>query len=143
LEKLLNMTMFELDPHLATDTEEVGMLGLCRVLLMRDARYPWLILVPAKPCLVEISDLPPEDRAILMDEITVAGTTLSGLYQPDKINTGALGNIVRQLHVHIVARNTGDPAWPGPVWGHSAALDYDAETLATRMQELRRSLGTA
>jgi len=136
------MTTFELDPRLAADTEDLGMLGLCQVLLMRDARYPWLILVPAKPDLVEISDLGPEDRAILMDEVTVSGTTLAGLYRPEKINTGALGNIVRQLHVHIVARNTGDPAWPGPVWGHSAAEPYDVAALEVRIKEIRRSLGT-
>lgn len=137
------MTMFELDPRLAADTEDAGMLGLCRVLLMRDARYPWLILVPAKPALVEISDLGRDDRYILMDEITAVGAALAGLYRPEKINTGALGNIVRQLHVHVVARNTGDPAWPGPVWGHSAALEYDAETLERRIKDIRRSLGTA
>lgn len=137
------MTMFELDPRLAADTEDVGTLSLCRVLLMRDARYPWLILVPIKPDLVEISDLTTGQRVVLMDEITAAGATLTALYQPEKINTGALGNIVRQLHIHIVARNTGDPAWPGPVWGHSPALDYDAETLDERLQDIRRSLGTA
>jgi diadenosine tetraphosphate (Ap4A) HIT family hydrolase len=137
------MTMFELDPRLTADTEGLGMLGLCRVLLMRDARYPWLILVPAKPDLVEISDLAPEDRIVLMEEITVAGTALASLYRPEKINTGALGNIVRQLHVHIVARNTGDPAWPGPVWGHSPAEPYDAAALEVRIKEIRRSLGAA
>lgn len=137
------MTIFELDPRLTADTEDLGMLSLCRVLLMRDARYPWLILVPAKPGLVEISDLTPDDRGVLMGEMTVAGTALSGLYQPEKVNTGALGNIVRQLHIHIVARNSGDPAWPGPVWGHSPAQDYEAHTLEQRMKELRRSLGTA
>ncbi len=132
--------MFELDPRLAADAEDVGMLTLCRVLLMRDARYPWLILVPAKPGLVEISDLGPEDRTVLMDEITAAGTALSGLYAPEKINTGALGNIVRQLHVHIVARNTGDPAWPGPVWGHGTAQPYEPAALAARISEIRQAL---
>lgn len=134
--------MFELDPRLAADTDNVGMLALCRVLLMRDARYPWLILVPAKPDLVEISDLGRDDRTLLMDEITAAGSAIAGLYAPEKINTGALGNIVGQLHVHIVARNTGDPAWPGPVWGHSAAEEYDIDARDGRLEEIRRSLGT-
>ena len=135
--------MFKLDPRLAADTEDVGALGLCRVLLMHDARYPWLVLVPEKPDLVEISDLSPENRTVLMEEVTAAGDALAGLYRPEKINTGALGNIVRQLHVHIVARNTGDPAWPGPVWGHSAALEYEAGALEERVKEIRKSLDTA
>jgi len=135
------MTTFELDPRLAADTESVGMLGLCRVLLMRDARYPWLILIPAQPDLVEISDLSAADQSRLMAEIAAAGDALAGLYQPEKINTGALGNIVRQLHVHIVARNTGDPAWPGPVWGHSAAVAYDETTLQRRLREIKDALG--
>lgn len=135
--------MFELDPRLVTDTENVGMLELCRVLLMRDARYPWLTLVPAKPNLVEISDLSPEDRTVLMEEITAAGGALAGLYRPQKINTGTLGNIVRQLHVHIVARNSGDPAWPGPVWGHSAPVAYDFAQMEVRLREIKGALGVA
>ena len=137
------MTMFELDPRLAADTENIGMLGLSRVLLMRDARYPWLILVPAQPNLVEISDLSAADQTLLMTEITAVGEALADRYQPEKINTGALGNIVRQLHVHIVARHTGDPAWPGPVWGHSAAVAYDEAALQTRLQEIKKTLGIA
>ena len=136
------MKMFELAPQLAADTEDVGMLGLCRVLLMRDARYPWLTLVPAKPDLVEITDLAPADRRILIEEIVAAGETLTDLYKPEKINTGALGNIVRQLHVHIVARNTDDPAWPAPVWGHSPALDYEPRALKGRLEDIRSSLST-
>ena len=137
------MTTFDLDPRLDADTASVGMLGLCRVLLMRDARYPWLILVPALPDLVEISDLSAADQSRLMTEIAAAGEALAGLYRPEKINTGALGNIVRQLHVHIVARNAGDPAWPGPVWGHSAAVAYDETALQTRLQEIKAALGIA
>jgi diadenosine tetraphosphate (Ap4A) HIT family hydrolase len=137
------MTTFELDPRLAADTESVGMLGLCHALLMRDARYPWLILVPAQPDLEEISDLPAADQSLLMAEITAAGEALAGLYRPEKINTGALGNIVRQLHVHIVARNSGDPAWPGPVWGHSAAIPYGNAALETRLKEIKGALGIA
>ena len=132
--------MFELDPRLIADTEDIGMLTLCRVLLMRDARYPWLILVPTKPGLVEISNLNRDDRTMLVDEIAAASVALTGLYEPEKINTGALGNIVRQLHIHIVARNTGDPAWPGPVWGHSAAQDYEPKALQTRIKEVQKLL---
>jgi diadenosine tetraphosphate (Ap4A) HIT family hydrolase len=136
------MTVFELDPVLAGDTVDLGSLGLCRVLLMNDARYPWLILAPAKSGLVEIANLDRDDRIRLMDEITAAGNALAGLYDPEKINTGALGNIVRQLHIHVVARSPGDPAWPGPVWGHSPALPYAAEALEARISELRGALNT-
>jgi len=132
--------MFELDPRLIADTEDIGMLTLCRVLLMRDARYPWLILVPTKPGLVEIPNLNRDDRTMLADEIAAASVALTGLYAPEKINTGALGNIVRQLHIHIVARNTGDPAWPGPVWGHSAAQDYEPKALQRRITEVQKLL---
>jgi len=135
------MTMFDLDPVLAGDTADIGMLGLCRVLLMKDSRYPWLILVPQQAALVELGDLARDDRVRLMDEIEAASTALAGLYQPEKINTGTLGNVVRQLHIHIVARNTGDPAWPGPVWGHSPALPYADEALKVRVAELRNALG--
>ncbi len=134
------MTMFELDPRLAADTEELGSIGLCRVLLMCDARYPWLILVPEKPDLIEIGDLDRTGRTRLMDETDLAAGALSRLYTPEKINIGALGNIVRQLHVHVVARYDGDPAWPGPVWGHSAALPYSPVELAARASEIRAAL---
>ena len=135
--------MFNLAPVLASDTEDLGSLGLCRVLLMRDARYPWLILVPQQAGLVEIGDLARDDRIRLMDEIETASAALVRLYAPDKLNTGALGNIVRQLHVHIVARNEGDPAWPGPVWGHSPAEPYADDALDARIGELRDALKTA
>lgn len=137
------MTSFELDPVLAGDTADLGSLGLCRVLLIRDARYPWLILVPQLAGLVEIGDLARDDRIRLMDEIEAISAALAELYAPDKINTGALGNIVRQLHIHIVARNEGDPAWPGPVWGHSPAVAYADEALEIRKSELRTALKIA
>lgn len=107
--------MFQLHPRLDQDTVFVCSLPLCCVLLMRDARYPWLVLVPALPELREIHDLEAADRARLMDEIAQASQTLQRLYAPDKINVGALGNLVPQLHVHVVARREADPAWPGPV----------------------------
>lgn len=128
--------MFELDHRLAADTVEVTSLELSRVLLMRDARYPWLILVPQQPGLVEIGDLSREERLRLSDETDLAARVLTGLYAPDKINIGALGNVVAQLHVHVVARNAGDPAWPGPVWGHSPAQAYPPDALNKRLEEI-------
>ena len=132
---------FELDGRLAADTEDIGTLALCRIRLMRDARYPWLILVPAKPALVEIGDLARDDRIRLMDETDLAAGTLARLYGPTKMNVAAIGNIVRQLHVHVVARTEGDPAWPGAVWGHSPAVPYAPDVLAARRAEIAAALG--
>ena len=134
------MTIFELDPRLAADTADLGRIGLCSVMLMNDARYPWLILVPAKPGLIELADLDAGDRHLVMDEAIQAGDALRRLYNPEKINAAAIGNIVRQLHVHVVARNEGDPAWPGPVWGHSPAIAYSDAALTARVAELRGAL---
>jgi diadenosine tetraphosphate (Ap4A) HIT family hydrolase len=120
---------FALHPTLARDTVEVARLPLCRVLLMNDRRFPWLILVPEREALREIHDLPPADRSTLIEEIAQAGQVLARLFQPDKLNTGALGNVVPQLHVHVVARFTADAAWPGPVWGSGAAIAYTAGEL--------------
>ncbi len=115
---------FTLDPHLAADAVFVADWGLSRVLLMNDARYPWLILVPRVANAVELIDLEPQHRAVLTDEIARASQALKQVAAPAKLNIGALGNIVAQLHIHIVARNPGDPAWPGPVWGHSPRVPY-------------------
>lgn len=115
---------FDLDPRLAGDTVVVGDLPLCRVLLMRDARFAWLVLVPRQPGLVEVADLSEADRAVLWREVDMAGAALRAVGRCDKLNIGALGNIVRQLHVHVVARVEGDAAWPGPVWGAGTAEAY-------------------
>ena len=115
---------FQLDAVLERDTFEVRKLALSHVLVMNDARYPWIILVPARADLTEIHDLDPQDQQVLMAEMMQISTALEGLYKPEKINIGALGNIVSQLHIHIIARFEDDPAWPGPVWGHSAAEPY-------------------
>lgn len=113
--------VFDLDPRLAGDTLVVGELPLCRVLMMKDARFPWLVLVPRRVGLSEVSDLPDDDRAALWREVDQAAAALRSAGPCDKINIGALGNIVRQLHVHVVARVEGDAAWPGPVWGSGKA----------------------
>ena len=115
---------FQLDPRLEADAVFVDDWPLCRVLLMNDARYPWLILVPRRDALVEITDLPPADRAVLMEEIARAGEILRAMPEVAKLNIGALGNVVRQLHVHVIARRPGDPAGAGPVWGHGSAVPY-------------------
>ena len=115
---------FTLDPRLVRDTIPVASWPLCRVLLMNNRLWPWLILVPARADVREIHHLEPEDRAILMEEIAKAAAGLERFGKPDKLNIGALGNIVPQLHIHIIARKIGDPAWPGPVWGSGHAEAY-------------------
>ncbi|WP_243039903.1 HIT domain-containing protein [Dyella sedimenti] len=131
---------FALDPRLANDTRHVAMLALCEVRLMDDARFPWLVLVPRLPGLVEIYDLPPAQQAVLWQEANRAAQALRALAPFDKLNLGALGNIVRQLHVHVVARREGDAAWPGPVWGSGTATPYEADVLARMLERLQSAL---
>jgi diadenosine tetraphosphate (Ap4A) HIT family hydrolase len=128
---------FELDPRLAHDTAFIADWPLCRVLLMDDARFLWLVLVPRRVELVELDDLDETDNTRLMHEIRRAMETLRGVVECDKINVGALGNIVRQLHVHVVARREGDAAWPGPVWGHAPAQRYTQEARDGLIARLR------
>ncbi len=135
---------FALDPRLAADTRPVASLPLCEVRLMDDARYPWLILVPRRNGLVEIDDLRDDEQALLWREVNRAAAALRAAAPCDKLNLGALGNIVRQLHVHVVARREGDAAWPGPVWGSGRAQPYAETALAARQDALRHQLaGTA
>ncbi|HXC57292.1 MAG TPA: HIT family protein [Rhizomicrobium sp.] len=129
------MTDFLLHPRLAADTALVADWELSRILLMNDARYRWLVLVPRCADAVELFDLAASDRAALGEEISRAARTLKALTGAAKINIGALGNLVSQLHVHVVARSPGDPAWPGPVWGHSAAVPYDASARAAFIRD--------
>ena len=128
---------FELDPRLAHDAAFVADWQLCRVLLMDDARFPWLVLVPRRAGLIELDDLDESDHARLMHETRRAMETLRGMGECHKLNVGALGNIVRQLHVHVVARRDGDAAWPGPVWGHGPAKRYTPEARAGLIARLR------
>ena len=130
------MTDFALHPRLAADTLALGDLPLSRVLLMRDARFPWLILVPRRPALREFTDLPAGERGLLMEEIAAASRALRAETGAEKLNVGALGNVVAQFHVHVVARFAADAAWPGPVWGSGAAVPHRegaAEALAGRL----------
>jgi diadenosine tetraphosphate (Ap4A) HIT family hydrolase len=127
-----------LDERLKRDTFVVGDMTLTRVLLMNDARWPWLILVPRREGLVELIDLDAADQSQLIEEAARASRFLKAHAGADKINIGALGNIVRQLHLHVVARRVGDPAWPGPVWGHGEATPYD-EVKARELIAVARS----
>ncbi len=129
--------LFTLHPTLARDTVEVIRLPLCRVLMRNDRRFPWLILVPERESVREIHELVAGDRAILIEEIALAGEALTRLVRPDKLNVGALGNVVPQLHVHVIARFATDPAWPGPVWGSGAAVPYAGDELEEMRGRLR------
>ncbi len=133
-------TGFVLDPRLEGDTAHVADLAFCRVLLMNDVRFPWLILVPRREGLAEFIDLAPEERARLAGEIDAASWALKDETTCDKLNVAALGNIVRQLHVHVVARFKKDAAWPGPVWGFGAATPYKAEEIADLSARIRSRL---
>jgi diadenosine tetraphosphate (Ap4A) HIT family hydrolase len=131
---------FVLHPQLAADTFEIGRLELSRVLLMNDSRFPWLILVPEKPDLVELVDLGNTDLSRLAGEIRRASLALRECFAPDKLNVAALGNMVPQLHVHVIARFRNDSAWPRPVWGGPPAPPYPAAAAVKRINDLRGAL---
>lgn len=131
------MTDFALHPRLAADSLAVTDLALCRVLLMNDSRFPWLVLVPRLAGAREIVDLPGADRLRLAEETDLAARSLRALCPTDKLNIGAIGNIVEQLHVHIVARQRTDPAWPGVVWGFGSATPYSGAEAETRIAGLK------
>jgi diadenosine tetraphosphate (Ap4A) HIT family hydrolase len=133
--KLRPMTAaFALDPRLAADALPIGDLPLSSVLLMNDARFPWLVLAPRIAGVSEVTDLAEADAAALMTEIRVATRVMLDLARPDKVNFGALGNVVPQLHVHVVGRFRSDPAWPGPVWGFGARTPYPAHAAAALIE---------
>jgi diadenosine tetraphosphate (Ap4A) HIT family hydrolase len=133
---------FALDPRLAADTLEVGELALSRVLLMNDSRYPWLVLAPRGEALHEIIDLDAAARTTLIEEIAAASHFVRSLPGVDKINVGALGNVVSQLHIHVLGRAVGDPAWPGPVWGVGTARRYAAGQATALIAQARAALAT-
>lgn len=133
------MSGFDLDARLAGDTVLIGDLALCRVLLMNDSRYPWVILVPRRTDVSEIDQLAEPDAQRLWQETRQTGRRLMRHFAGDKLNIAALGNVVAQLHVHLIVRFRTDAAWPGPVWGAHPAIGYDAATrdaLMTRLQVL-------
>ncbi|PWC85838.1 diadenosine tetraphosphate hydrolase [Azospirillum sp. TSH100] len=132
--------MFSLNERLQADTYHVTDLALCRVLLMNNRLWPWLILVPMREGGVEIHRLEEVDQLMLMREIAQASRVVERLFAPDKMNVGALGNMVPQLHIHVIGRTRGDPAWPGPVWGSGHAEPYEPEAAAALVQRLADAL---
>lgn len=134
---------FVLDERLQRDTLAVADLALSRLLLMDDARYPWLVLVPRRAGASELTTLAVGDQALLLAEINRAAAALTEVGPFDKLNIASLGNVVAQLHVHVVGRRPGDAAWPGPVWGHGPAQRYSDDEAERRVAALRRFLGDA
>lgn len=132
------MPDFALHPQLAADTLQVADLPLCRVLLMNDSQYPWLILVPRVADIRDIDELSSADSAQLNDEIRLACGALRARVTLDKINVASLGNMVPQLHIHVIARRTSDAAWPRPVWGVSPAVPYNDTALLDSLQTFLR-----
>jgi diadenosine tetraphosphate (Ap4A) HIT family hydrolase len=131
---------FVLDDRLANDSVSVTITGLCDLRLIRDRRWPWLVLVPRRPDISEVFDLTPLDQVLLTFETNMVANALKKSTGAVKINVGALGNIVRQLHVHLIARFEGDPNWPGPVWGHGKPELYSDEDMNTFIAKLREAL---
>jgi diadenosine tetraphosphate (Ap4A) HIT family hydrolase len=128
--------MTTLHPQLAQDTVELGRFPLCRVLLMRDANYPWALLVPDRDGVSEIFQLSEADQQQLMRESSFLARSLENEFAGDKLNIAALGNIVPQLHVHHIVRYKTDAAWPAPVWGRVPALAYDESELRALAKKL-------
>ncbi|MFO1155443.1 MAG: HIT family protein [Rhodospirillales bacterium] len=135
--------VFVLHPQLQADTLLVGRLGLSRLLLMNDITYPWLILVPERAGISEIADLDAADRVVLIEEIALVSGALTAMLQPDKLNVAAIGNVVAQLHVHLVARFRSDPVWPAPIWGRTPPHPYNSAAAAELLARLRRTLQPA
>lgn len=134
------MNDWHLHPQLADDTHPVASMALCELRLMDDGNYPWLVLVPRVMDAVELVDLDADQRHRLTDEIDAAARALRAVFRPYKLNVAALGNLVPQLHVHVIARFQDDPAWPAPVWGRVAAMPYGPEALVGRITALQEAL---
>jgi diadenosine tetraphosphate (Ap4A) HIT family hydrolase len=131
---------FTLHPQLAQDTVPIGDLALSRVLLMNDANYPWLILVPRRAGLTEIIDLEQNEQVQLLGEIDAAARVLKAATECEKLNIAALGNMVAQLHVHVIARRHSDAAWPKPVWGAAPSAAYNPAVRDGLIGAIRRGL---
>lgn len=132
--------MFILDPRLEQDTLLVGDFPLCRLLLMNDAKYPWFILVPRREAVSELFQLDASDQQQLWQETTALAEIVKDSFGAQKMNVATLGNVVSQLHMHVIARSRGDAAWPEPVWGKHPAQPYSTEQVAAIRSKLRTVL---
>lgn len=134
------MPDWSLHRQLEQDTINIGDLPLSRVLVVNDANYPWLMLVPRRPDTKDLIDLNEVEQSQLMTEINRVARALQDITKPDKLNIAALGNVVPQLHVHVISRRTTDPAWPRPVWGVVPPLAHDPEEIEHFIRALRKSI---
>jgi diadenosine tetraphosphate (Ap4A) HIT family hydrolase len=134
------LSPFSLDVRLEQDSVSVAVIGLCDVRLMRDRRWPWLVLVPRRLDVSEVFELTPLDQTLLTFETNLVASALKAETRAEKINVGALGNIVRQLHVHVIARSAGDANWPGPVWGHGKPEPYEDNDMRDFMMRMQKAL---
>lgn len=132
------MSTFTLDSRLQQDSVHVIDLASSQVRLSRDARYPWIILIPQRADIVEIYDLGPDEQSLLWQQATRLGQAMMDFYGGDKLNIATLGNVVAQCHLHVIVRFQGDAAWPGPVWGQGSAEAYADEALDQRRGEIAR-----
>ncbi len=130
--------MFILDKKLQQDSFFIGDLELCKVLLMNDANYPWLILVPRQNNLKDIVDLSFEDQIILLKEINFVAEIFKKEFEFDKLNIANLGNVVSQLHIHVIARKKNDITFPRPVWGNAQALEYSDNNLTKTLEKIQK-----
>ncbi|WP_347329459.1 HIT domain-containing protein [Marinimicrobium locisalis] len=132
--------MFELHPRLAADTVPVGRFPLSLLLLSKDANYPWCILVPQREDVFELHHLSEEDQQQLTRESCRLAEVMTSVFDAHTMNVAALGNVVRQLHVHHIVRFEDDPAWPQPIWGQKPATQYTEAQLEDRLEHLRAAL---
>lgn len=126
--------MFKLNERIDNDTFDICELSICKVLLMNDQNYPWIILVPMRADITELHHLSKEDQMKVIDDIAQASNVMEKMFAPKSLNVAALGNVVSQLHIHIVARFEEDATWPGPIWGQKPAIPYEDQS---RRDELR------
>ncbi len=133
--------VFALDPRLEQDTFALGDFPLCRLLLSKDANYPWFILVPRRAGISEVFQLDDSEREQLWKETNFLSETLKHCFAADKMNVAALGNVVSQLHMHVIVRRRDDVAWPAPVWGNKPAIEYSSDQLSEVRQRLGAVLG--
>ncbi len=131
---------FMLDAQLAADSLPVCVLNISEIRLINDARFPWLIAVPQRAGISELHELSRDDYIIVLDEVAFISRTLMQLCKADKMNVAALGNMVHQLHIHIIARHNDDVAWPKPIWGIGAAVPYPQEQAETFISDLQETL---
>ncbi len=132
------MNNFSVDPELEKNSFHIADLELSKLYVKNDKENPWFVLVPRKSSAVELMDLTHEEQCVLMEEVTIVSCFLKDYYKPNKINIGALGNIVKQLHIHVLARYEDDRAWPQALWGTTPSMyfeDFELENIKSNFQE--------